>query len=146
MKALAISEKRRGDVASEYLTAKAFLYQRLSSALSVATYEAPAPSTATYPFVTYSLEPQPDIRYKGGAIWTSFESVVRVVGKGSVGSLAVHLDALESAVGMASGTAQGRAVECERIAPFRLPPYYQQGSNELVQEIGLRVQVRIKGG
>ena len=128
---------------SDYHAAKSYIYARLDAALTVGVYEQPAPSTATYPLVTYSIEPQPDTRYKGGAARASFESVVRVIGKGSSGPLETHMDAIDTALDVRRGTARGLRVESVRIAPFRLPSYFQEGSNEPTQELGGRYMVRV---
>lgn len=128
---------------SDYHAAKSYLYARLDATLTVDVWEQPAPSSAAYPLVTYSIEPQPDTRYKGGAAQVSFESVVRVIGKGSTGPLEVILDAIDDALNVSRGTARGSRVESERIAPFRLPPYFTEGSDQPTQEVGGRYQVRV---
>ena len=128
---------------SDYHAAKSYLYARLDAALNVEVYEQPAPSSATHPLVTYSIEPETHSRYKGGTARTSFESVVRVVGKGATGPLETHLDAIQSALEMKRGTARGLRLESERIGMMTPLTHFSEGSNEPTRELGYRFTIRV---
>ena len=130
---------------SDYHLAKDYTNARLDP-LTLDAYElGVVPSSAPYPRIVYSLEPQPDTRDKKGVARSSFELVARVIGKGSTGPLRGHVDALDEALDMKRGTVSDSRVESQRIAPFRLPPYFQEGDNQATQELGGRYRVEVMG-
>lgn len=130
---------------SDYHTAKSYLYSRLDAALSVEVYRQPAPTDATYPFVAYTLESQPDTLHKSGLARSSFEAVVRVVGKGSEGPLESHLDAIRDALDMKRGVVRGVHVQSRKIGMMSPLTHFPSGSNEPTIELGHRFTVSVMG-
>lgn len=130
-------------MASSFHSAQAHLVSCFST-LSLPAYEAGAvPSDATHPYYTYDLTPSPDTQAKLGSAWARYEAVLRVVGQGSSWALKEYVEELEGAFGASTGESYGGVVSTRKIAPFRLPVYYRSGSNVPMQEMGVRVQVRV---
>ena len=126
---------------SDYHVVKDYTDARLNPLVLDAYEQGVTPDSVGYPRIVYSLEPQPDTRDKGGIARSSWEVIVRVIGKGSTGPLETHVDAVNGALDKKRGVSRGSRVESQRIAPFRLPPYFQEGDNQATQELGGRYRV-----
>ncbi len=131
-------------MASELLAVRAFLYSRLSEVLSIPVYPlGEVSASSAMPYVVYDATPEPDEASKTATERASFEAVARVVGEGSLGPLAGHLEAIEEALHIQAGEARGFSVVSRRIAPFSLPTFYREGSNVPVREMGMRARLTL---
>jgi hypothetical protein len=131
-------------MSSEVYPVESFLVSRLAST-PLSVYRMPAPDTASYPVIVYSVTPLRDVVYTDKSIaLTVFEAAVFAVGRGPIVELKTAVDAIQAALhGQTNVTVSGgwTVAECRRTLPFRQPPY--QIGDYVYQEIGGRYEIAI---